>query len=433
MLCNKEKDKLFQDYIEIQDLPWNDGRELYSWQSKAASPIQFGYEAEFQPHEIRPLFAFYQPVETWIPLAHWQLLPDEDKISRTRDILGQLEHGNLSVLFVRKSDAPDSLPQYLYRDDTKNLELRFGPTSTLAEFQKQARLIEENLGIGSLQAVLSLSQKDFFADDDSVQKHLGWFGFFNEMDILERLVRGYLWSESYPQSQVMKTFAHPFLGPMIEVRHRLLRKFLRENAKGEMLDEESLIRPRRREHSFKFVGSTAYRPDIAAPHRICVEIRDAHKDPELLRQRVARIIYYWQRDLSAFRRFSEVPAFDSDQSFASLPSSVQDWLKITIPFQGASHILNYDKPRFCYETFRNFSYPLRDWTAWLKALEASSLQIETVDQAQKNYSNRLKNLLCLSGLEAKIELQKSLARFSMESGLFVLFREVEKRLVRSLL
>jgi hypothetical protein len=430
MQCNNEKTELFQDYISGNDFPWSHNQTLYSFYSDRSQGIQFGYEAEFQPHELKSIFEFYSPLETWIDSETWQALTLEQKVSGTREILNQLEHGNLSPLFRRNDAAPAELPEFLYRDDSKNIEVRFGPVDSLYEFQTKSQLIENLLGVGSLQAMISLPYRDFFAHENSWQEHLGWLGFFNELDILERLFRGYLRAQHQPKAQVMKPFTHPFLGPMMEVRHQLLRKYLRENSKGQLLDEESLVRPRRREQSFKFVGSTAYRPDIAAPERLCFEIRDAHKDPQILKQRMARVLFYWQHDLAAFRRFAEIPCFDSRAAFSVFSAEAQKWLALTVPFRGAAHILNFEKPRFCYETYRNFSYPLRDWTPWLKALGASAEAASKLSLAQDNYISKVQTLLELTGDEAKIQLQLALVLFSVESGLFELFRNNESELAR---
>jgi hypothetical protein len=325
---------------------------------------------------------------------------------------------------MRKHTGPAFLPETLHRDDTGNVELVLGPESNLAGFLQQMEWVNEKIGVGSLQAMVSLPHERFFGSNPSLgaQEHLGWLNFFNELDILERIELGASRLAQEPGKGPVRSFLHPYLGPMIAIRHKLLRKFLRENALGQMFDEENIIRPARRDQSFKFVGSTAYRPDVAGPARICFEVRDAHRDPELLKNRLARILFYWAKGIAPFASFSDIPPFDSAAAFELLPPNVKDWLAEICPNRAPEAVKAFEIPRFTYEIYRNFAYPLRDWAPWRDALGFSA---EKLANAQAAYGQRLAAAAGTPGELGLLRAQEALVDFSKECGLYEAFRAKE--------
>lgn len=419
----------FQDYR--RNLPWEEARELYPFSGIGSGSFQFGYESEFAAAELVPLFSHYAPAAQF-GVGHWKSLRVAEKVSWVREAISNMQHGNKSTVLERIS-TEERLPFSLFRDDTGNLEMTTAPVNTLAEFESQTKFIE-SIAVGSVQAMVSMPKDKFFAmlPDPSAAglAHLGWLNFFNELDIIERLVKGAVRFKQKPQIDPVRSFLHPYLGPMIGLRHQLLKKFLRENALGNMLTEEDLVRPARRDQSFKFVGSTAYRPDIAAPDRICFEVRDAHKDTDLLRNRVARILFYWQRDLNVFLQFSSLPAFDSAAVYDSMPAETKAWLEKITPFRAPPEVMEFEKPRFTYEVFRNFSYPMRDWNSWLLSLGAED-QRRKIQEAQQNYLKKLEVISRRPSAGTR-EAQGALAEFALESGLFEIFRRAEDSFVRKL-
>ncbi len=401
----------FQDYQVLQ--PFQQGGNF-----------QFGFETEFL--RLVNCFAYYT-LAPGVGVPQWESLGKEAKEQALLSYCRSLQHGDRRVV-LEPTSGPDFLKP-LHRDDTGNVELALGPFADFQEFSEQLHWVQQELGEGSLQAMVSLPSPNFFGSNPTqgALEHLGWFNFFNELDILERLERGLARWRSKPIQEPLRSFLHPYLGPMITLRHRLLKKFLRENAKGEMLDPESLIRPGRRDHSFKYVGSTAYRPDVAAPHRICWEIRDAHRDLDLLLNRVARVVFYGTKDRSAFLAFAEIPPFDSAEAFSALPSEVREWLVATCPNRAPPIALEFEKAKFTYEVYRNFAYPLRSWNPWLELLgpEFSS----QVQAAQNSYLQKLEKARQQNSL---LLAQGALVEFSEESGLYELFRKREKKIVEGL-
>jgi hypothetical protein len=332
---------------------------------------------------------------------------------------------------MRKKAGPDFLPASLHRDDTGNVELVLGPTDSLDSFLHQMKWVNEEIGVGSLQAMVSLPREQFFrlSPSKGALEHLGWLNFFNELDILERIESGRERLARDPAQGPLRSFLHPYLGPMIAIRHKLLRKFLRENSVGGMFDEENIIRPARRDQSFKFVGSTAYRPDIAGPERICFEIRDAHRDPELLLNRLSRVIFYWSKGIDSFRPYAEIPPYDSAAAFELLPLEVKQWLAEICPNRAPAVVKLYEIPRFTYEVYRNFAYPLRDWRPWQELLGFDQAQLA---KAQESYVSALFSAVGTAGEPGLLLAQKALVEFGAACGLYESFRARESKIAGDL-
>lgn len=383
--------------------------------------LQFGFESELI--RLEPAFEFYA-LEAGLGLT--ETGTPESLSQALKSFCLSLPHGDKRKV-MRKHQGPDFLPETLHRDDTGNVELVMGPEKNLPAFLAQMQWVNEKIGVGSLQAMVSLPREKFFGPEpqEGAKAHLGWLNFFNELDVLERIELGRERLAREPGKGPVRSFLHPYLGPMTAVRHRLLRKFIRENAVGNMFDEENIIRPARRDQSFKFVGSTAYRPDIAGPSRICFEIRDAHRDPELLLNRLARVIFYWSKGVAAFRPFAEIPPFDSAAAFELLPEPVKAWLAGICPNRAPEAVKAFEIPRFTYEVFRNFAYPLRDWSPWQEALGFSA---ESLLKAQENYVQSLSAFAGTPGDAGLLRAQEALVAFGTESGLYEAFRAKETEL-----
>jgi hypothetical protein len=400
------------------------------------APFQFGVELEYIPAESEALLHAYEPLPvSGLTPEEWGALTFAEKLTWVKKQAESRPRGDKGPLLGRTKDpALDWLPPTLNREDTGNLELVFPPVGSWAEAENLASRAIRAFGAGSLQAMVSESRERFFAPGAKAQ--LGWLNFFLELDTMERLTRGARALARKTSREPARRFLHPFLGPMTEQRHRLLRKFLWENEKGNLFDPESLARPALREHSFKFVGGTAYRPDIAGPARICVEVRDAHRDLSLLRLRVARVLFYWERGLQAFARFAEIPAFDSEADFDRLPASLRIWLREALPPRIPPEALPYPKVCVVHETYRNFAYPIRDWRPWLAALELTEEEREVREQrvreAQETYLAGLAEASSLRGEEARRAAQAHLVRWAENSGLHAAFREEEDRIVEEL-
>jgi hypothetical protein len=377
--------------------------------------LQFGLEAEYET--MSALLNHYWPSPAL--RQEWEI--EADWPERLRERIRSAAHGSREILLERRPNSSQDLPGHLFRDDTGNLELHGKINNEYLSWCSQVDFLSDTLGAASWQGMISLPRDTFF--EPGLEAVSGFLNFFHEADILYRLDRG----PSFSPKEPARTFTHPYLGPMTELRHRLQRKFLRENYAGRMLDPEDLLRPAHRDQSFKFVGSTAYRPDVAGPERMSLEIRDCHRDTTLLKERVARVVYLWGMGLEGFSRFSGIPSFPASDVFAGLPHPVQNRLKHLFPPRAPEIVKNFPKALEAYEVFRNFSYPLRDWGPWVAVLGVNHA---SVLQAQEAYLSVLQKIASAStSTEADSSLvQQALVDFARSSGLVSGFFSMEQEL-----
>jgi hypothetical protein len=428
------------------------------WAGGSADQLQFGLEVEFTPRDSFALLKIYEPmvdgldetsIETW---AH----------TVREEIFGRAHGDHADLLRLRpasqerKGAAVTLWPATAHRDDTGNLELTFPPVKSWSAFRQQVAAVRTQVGDGSYQAMVSMPSEIFFSGGSRVRKpeHLGWLGFFNMLDVFARLQRGYQRYLEDPDREVARTFRHPYLGPMILIRHRRLLKYLEANSRGEMWDDESRVRAARREQSFKYVGSTAYRPDIAGPDRVCFEIRDAHRDAKLLLQRTARVGFYWMNDLQIFATCAGIQPYDSAHVYGGLSPAAQDLLEDLFPSRAPSFVQQFEQPRFVHEVYRQFAFPLREWASLASALTALKdqlrprLDVEFVSEnfvgdvvmAQDSFRTHLEALAATSNGRSDAErsaarnrVQGLLCTFAHESKIFATLTYFEQKIVDYLL
>ena len=131
--------------------------------------------------------------------------------------------------------------------------------------------------------------------------------------------------------------------------------------------------------------STSARPFIVpispARERICLEVRDAHRNVELICARIARIQRVLTQPLAPWRAFSELPAFDPPLQWQQLSKKVREWLIELFPSQPPPGVESFPQVMVVYQTYHNFTYLLRDWQPWLQACGQMPLLPQVV-QAQ---------------------------------------------------
>ncbi len=377
--------------------------------------VQFGLEAELD----RPDFVIEKGTPLFAVESSWVSLSFEEKSESFRRRARSVTFGEKPNLF-RYQDRLD-----LHLDDTGNLEWTLGPSQDFPKLWLEFESLSEELGSASFQAMVSFPKEKVFSRH-SVSEILGWFHFFQEFEILERAIEGLQLFRSKGRAP-LQTFLHPYLGPMVQVRHKYLKKILLANAQGQGFDEESRKLVRVREQSFKYVGATTYRPDIGGPERIALEIRDAHRDKHKLQRRVLRVLHYWCDSLKQFSTFGEIPPFDSEKTFLSLPQEVKEFLETELKREMPERVKEFPKAKFVHETFRNFAYPFRNWSSFLEVF-GQIPKLSQVEIAQENYLEKILKLKkqSLSSSENKIFLQLFLCEFVEESGLFEIFAREER-------
>ncbi len=395
--------------------------QKYPYDGRVATKLQAGFGLECEL--LSPDLVLQNCTPTFPVPANWAQLPLGERQQILTAEMAGVPFGQKPVLFR----SPQGVELHL--DDTGNLEWKIGPLADLeALFQEQNVLA--SLGQGSYQAMVSFPHEVFFNGPNALAENLGWLNFFQDYDILERAIEGLKrWQVS--GQPPLKNFSHPYLGPMVEVRHRYLRKYLRENSEKNFFDEENLQLARVREQSFKYVGAVTYRPDIAGPDRICLEVRDAHRDLEKLRQRVLRILYFRNGLMTEFSRFADIPAFDSEKCFALFSAETQMWLRSVFARDIPARAEQYPKAKFVHEIFRNFSYPLRDWRQVLATLNCTG-EIQRVLEAQEDFIERVSQIQKknLSNSENRIFVQLYVCEFIERSGIFSFYQRQESAWMR---
>lgn len=377
--------------------------------------VLFGLEAELD----RPDFVIEKGEPLFPSESPWSSLNFEEKSESFRRRVRSASFGEKPNLF-RYQNRLD-----LHLDDTGNLEWTLGPSPDFPKLWSDFEFLSGELGSASFQAMVSFPRETIFSKH-SVSEILGWFHFFQEFEILERALEGLHLFRSKGRAP-LQTFLHPYLGPMVQIRHKYLKKYLEANAQGQRFDDESKLLVRVREQSFKYVGATTYRPDIAGPERIALEIRDAHRDRNKLHRRVLRVLYYWCGSLQQFSKFGKIPPFDSEKDFLSLPQDIREFLESELKREMPERVKDFPKAKFVHETFRNFSYPFRNWSSFLEVF-GELPRLGQVEIAQQNYLEKISSLKKqrLSTSENKIFLQLFLCEFVEDSGLYDLFIKEER-------
>lgn len=399
----------------------------------AALPEQIGYESEYLFDESGPILSDYKP--TSISEKKWLMeMTMQDRINFIKNLFQETPEyaQETDLTLIRRSDTPSFMPDKLVLDATGNLELILMPINSQKEWAEAVRYIVSRYQAGSQQAMISVPREEFFKGPDSHEANLGWLNFQNEYDTLSKLAKAYEKYQKNPTFMVARSFAHPFLGPMTLAKQNHLTRYLKENAKGNLYDPESK-RFMKTDASFKYIGGIAYRPDIASPERAAFEIRHAHKDFETLRAYVERDLLSLHSNRTPYRGFSKARAFNSRNAFRSLPLDVQKMLKELFPSKVNNRFTYSQEEILANEVYRNFSYPLRLWGPFTKALNRPDLN-PTISAAKESYRKALKDIARkfhtkkITKEQAQIEVQGALAQFADSCKLVPALEEFKKNL-----
>jgi hypothetical protein len=400
---------------------------------RAGQHIRYGFESEYAVDELGGMLGAYMPdAEFGVSKQVWLGMSPVERVEWVRPRLDQLfpvkrEAGKL----VRIDDSPKftALPERLILDETGNVEIIVGPVDTLEEWYALVRDVNAAFGEGSMQSTVSVSRDVFFgalgatAERDAVTENLGFLGFFSDYDTLQKLAGGLGKFKQDPTKEVARSFNHPFLGPITRLKAERLRDDMIRNAAGLGFDKESLDFISHSDASYKYTGGTVYRPDIAGRKgSIVLEVRDAHKDAGRLTDKVLRTTYFLQHGRGKFHDAARFADFDSVGDFKQLPSAAQDLLRKIFPNKAKPGI-DYDANEIlALDAFRNFAWPLRDWSGHTSFLQEASLE-GRIPEAQEAYILSLEMLAAelasgrITKAQASAQVQGALARFSVDSGL----------------
>jgi hypothetical protein len=403
------------------------------------SHLMNGFESEYTLAQSERLLKFYHPKPgSSITREQWNAMNHEQRTAWIRtDVKSQARdgHGFTETSLVR-GDVPEELsflPERLIYDDTGNLEIVLKPVDTLEEWTAREALIAERLGAGSMQGTVSLPTEALFSSSgkEDLNAALGFLNFMNEVDVAQKLVAGFKNYQADPTREVARTFKHPWLGPMTRAKQLRLIQLLDAGDAGQQLSAAQIERIRAYASSPKYVGSTAYRPDIVAPTRIIFEARDSHTNSKLLSSRMTRLTWYLVSGWERFKIWSEVPAFDSSTDFQKFPETTQTKLKEWFPSLAESDFTLENQ--LAVEIYRNFAWPLRDWAPFADVLKASPTFKRTIENAKTQYLTEVNHTASevtagrLSKEKAIIEVQASLAKFAEKSGVAEMLERWEIR------
>lgn len=400
--------------------------------------MQLSYESEYLFSESGPLLKDYAPDESVVPRQEWLSMSDDARIAWIKNRFQAKPEHAASAGLKRIVDL-DFMPDELIVDSTGNLEIVLKPFDTYAEWEHAVDTIVSRYGEGSQQAMLSKPRQAAFHKDSSgspkqaVSEHLGWLVYTNLRDTIQKVGSGYERYLANPSSLTVQSFDHPFLGPMIKLKRDQLQSYIFANAYEGHYDTASKMFVRKSDASFKYTGGPAYRPDIAGPDRFAWEIRNAHKSLKDLKFKVKRDIMAHKMGLQKYQGFSHVPAFDSIQTFDSLPYKLRKTLSTLFPSKADPRFeYTYEEQR-SLETYRNFAFPMQDFSLLTSLLKDHSKDTATLNdqvaQARSVYLSDL-NLIATQLEQKQITVQTgkakvmgSLAKFVVESGLYEAFNQ----------
>lgn len=410
-----------------------------------AKHVQFGFESEYGLSELEGVLGMYAP-DPRFGISHdqWLAMQPAERVTWVQQNVKSLFPDLRSPGGLIKMDQSDEwkfLPDALILDDTNNVEFVLKPFDTFEQWYTSINKMNARFGPGSMQGTVSVPTESFFGKGISnvdpnkvLDEKVGMFNFYSDYDIIQKLNAGYLRYQRDPSTWTARNFDHPFLGPMNQQKQSLMHSFLRGNAIGEKYEQDKLKRISSWVNSFKFIGGTTYRPDILGQKRVVLEIRDAHKNFNLLMDRMTRQLYFMQKGTAGLDKFKDLKSFDHIADFEKFPSDVQEELIKLFP--------NKADPRFQYDpdikkhidSFRNFAFPLRDWTAQMNALGAQA-DLPQVRAAQDAYLQRLSDLVVrlragdLDANTAKKDIQAALAQFVHDSKIAKAYENYEDNFI----
>lgn len=407
--------------------------------------LQFGFESEYTLKELDGIVTVYGPKEEFgITKEAWFEMPVAERSQWIRDHLRELFPQNRTdgglVRLERDADM-DFLPDALIVDDTGNVEFILKPFDTFEEWYTSIQKLNAKFGEGSMQGTISTPPDSFFGRNiDGVDaakvldEKIGFFNYYSDYDILQKLNAAHLRYVEDPSKRVTRNFEHPFLGPMTRKKQEILHSMLRGNAVGQKYEPERLQRIAGWENSFKYTGGTVYRPDILGERRVVMEIRDAHKNFSLLSDRLLRSLYFMQHGTAGMDRLKNLKSFDPFGDFEKLPADVQEELTRIFPNKANPNYQYDPELKKSLDVFRNFAYPMRDWSEHIQAFGKPELT-EQIRNAQDVYKQKLSDIVgrvragSIDDNQAANEIQGALAEFSNSSGVAKAFEDYEDTVV----
>jgi hypothetical protein len=416
------------------------------FEDKEGFQIQYGFESEYLHDEVGPLLKNYMPAppfyngtkEEWLSLKPKERLEQMDSLIKTsqyeddpeKQIFAYRAKGKL-IKITDDKELNDALPDsYVY--DAGHFEIVLDPSNTAEEIITKIKVINKHLGVGSMQLTVSNPiDKAMLKDNKEARAELkaellGYYNFMNDFDTLSKLDVGYERYLKDPKTQVVKSFNHPWLGPMNKLKHDKLEALIDGIVENKQYSVEQLQQMSYLVVSHKFIGGLSFRPDVAyKKSRLASEVRDCHQNVKCIEDRIIRETYFLMKGKESFKSFSELKQFDTVTNFKDLkPEDLQYMLKDLFPTYG-----EFSQKEL--QLYRNFTYPYRDWSKHIEVLGKPGLK-DQIANAQTLYTETLKKIMfeynakmisndkavkANAKEEAKTKVMGALAEFSKKSGL----------------
>jgi hypothetical protein len=405
--------------------------EISKWRDM---PYTYGFESEYtlDKYSSRLLNVYGPTAELGVSQDQWSVMQSDSsadgdlRVNWVKENLKSLfaqtrVSGNLVLLNPEK--LPNYLPQQLILDSTGNLEIVLDPVRGYENWLSRVQWINPNLGTGSMQGTFGLPKNLIFDVEDkaeAIKANLGFFQFMADLDSMHKLLIGYQKYLTEPGKPAASAFQHQFLGPLTKLKREFLTRVFTDNMNG-VWDSDVLKSVGHDDDSFKYIGATTYRPDLGGKAGAAVfEVRDAHSNEAILKEKVLRVTFYFSHTRSAFAVFADEKGFDSEASFEALPSNIKTMLMQLFPQKKLEEGVEYNSAEvIANQVYRNFAFPLRDWSVyWKNISQASPIQIT---RAQMNYINSLVEIESrlakkeITTKEASLLVQGALSRFSADS------------------
>lgn len=411
----------------------SESEKIWIVRGASKSHLQFGFESEYTLNKYgvklldhyRPHDRFHFPAEVWK-----QLQDDGSELGgRMNWLLRHIEevypYKTAAGLVLSTVDPQMAfLPESLILDETNNLEIILPPVDFYEQWRDQVDHINSQIGRGSMQATVSIGSQVFFSSAQSPQlgrsADLGFLLFFSDLDALSKLRAGFERLQSRADQELAKAFQHPFLGPMTQSKFNLLESTYDRLTQGAIHDSSELQYVSAKDDSFKYLGTTVFRPDLGFDQgRIVFEIRDAHSDAQVLKDRLQRTMYYLTHSRAPFAEvFLKVRPFVRRHSFERMPPDIQQLLFKLYPNPALNNANRYSPREFeALQVAKNFSFPLRYWEDYLRLAGAPQKAFRDLQHARASYIHQMEKLAHLykkgmiSIKKARVSTQLELIKF----------------------
>lgn len=422
----------------VKDLPFKPILRYPKGFKEPGMHIQYGFESEYLHEEAEVLLKSYMPdtkvfpnitKEKWLALSH----EERDRFLQNNEkaIFPYREKARL-INIIDDPEMKDVMPDsFVY--DAGHYEVVLPPVDSAEELVYRIQKINNFLGTGSMQVMISNPyNKNGLSDALNratfKDQNLGHYNFVNDLDTLSKLDQGYRRYLADPNIQAAQSFNHPWLGPMTKIKHDQLKKIIDEMSLQKKYDDEELKKMSYIISSHKFIGGLAFRPDVAYKKtRLASEVRDCHRNLKCIEDRIKRETSILIQGKESFTAFKNLKAFDSENDFMKLDSTARAALREIFPKYGSYNAA-------VTERFRNFSYPLRDWSEHAKLSSDPNLS-QKILAAQEEYVSYLNQQITrynkreISKEEAQKLIMGELSAFPEKSGLMQLMKEKYQELI----